>query len=424
MTRRCFCGTLSLKKGGDKYERKEKEYRTQVTIIKKEHFLYNYCSDMSFKSKNLYNRTNYLIRQERKENENNFIGAFELNKQLKNEECFKALPSKTSQQIVIQLCNNWRAWFKSIKAWKKDSSKYTGSPNPPQYKDKTKGKNIVMFDYMQGCFKDGKYYFPRKDRKKVEYVDTLLTKENFVLCRIVPYGSCYKIEMIYKVGSIELKEDNDRYLAIDLGVTNFATLTNNIGSQSIVINGRILKSINNYYNKQRAKAQSHIGRGISNKTCKIDFKRNNIMNHHMHKISRWIIDYCVENDINTICVGANHDWQRNSNLGKKTNQKFVQIPFTKFIQKLEYKAKDAGIKLILTEERYTSKASFIDNDGMNKEFKCSGKRVNRGLYRSADGTLINADVNGSYNILRKCNPEFKYDGIKGLSLNPVRVNLF
>lgn len=402
----------------------EKIYRTEVTIIKKSHMLHSYCSDVCFKSKNLYNRVNYLIRQERKENNNNFVGAFELNKQLKTEDCFKALPSKTSQQIVIQLCNNWRFWFKSLNNYTKNKEKYTGIPKPPKYKDKQKGKNIVLFDYMQGYFSDGKYYFSRKDRKKVEYVETLTTKENFVLCRIVPYGNCYKIEMIYKVENIEPKEDNDRYLAIDLGVTNFATLTNNIGSQSIVINGRILKSINNYYNKQRAKALSYIGRGSSNRTYKTDFKRNNIMNHHMHKISRWIVDYCVENDINTICVGANHDWQRNSNLGKKTNQKFVQIPFTKFLQKLEYKAKDSGIKVVLTEESYTSKASFIDSDEMGKGFECSGKRIKRGLYRSANGIQINADVNGSYNILRKCNPEFKYDGIKGLSLNPVRVNLF
>jgi len=403
---------------------KEKEYRTQVTIIKKGHRLYDYCADMCFKSKNLYNRANYMIKQERKDNDNRFIGAFELNKQLKTEDCFKALPSKTSQQIIIQLCNNWRAWFKSIKDYYKHKSKYCGMPRPPQYKNKEKGKNTVLFDYMQGCFKDEKYYFSRKDRQKVEYLDTSVTKEKFLLCRIVPYGNCYKIEMIYKVDMVEPKENNDRYLAIDLGVTNFATLTNNIGSQSIVINGRILKSINNYYNKQRAKALSYIGRGSSNRTYKIDFKRNNMINHHMHKISRWIIDYCVENDINTICIGANHDWQRNSNLGRKTNQKFVQIPFTKFTQNLEYKAKDSGIKIVLTEESYTSKASFIDNDGMGKECECSGKRVKRGLYRSADGTLINADVNGSYNILRKCNPEFKYDGIKGLSLNPVRMNLF
>jgi len=365
-----------------------------------------------------------LIRQERKENDNNFVGAFSLNKQLKTEECFKALPSKTSQQIVIQICNNWRAWFKSVKKYQKSKTNYTGMPRPPQYKNKEKGRNTILFDYMQGCFNNGNYYFPRKDRKKIEYIETLVTKENFVLCRIVPYGNCYKIEMIYRVENIEPKENNDRYLAIDLGVTNFATLTNNIGSQSIVINGRILKSINNYYNKQRAKALSYIGRGISNRTCKIDFKRNNIINHHMHKISRWIVDYCVDNDINTICIGLNHDWQRNSSLGKKTNQKFVQIPFVKFIQKLEYKAKDSGIKVIKTEESYTSKASFIDGDEMSKRVECSGKRVKRGLYRSSEGILINADVNGSYNILRKCNPEFKYDGIKGLSLNPVRVNLF
>lgn len=390
--------------------------------------MFKYCDEACFKSKNLYNYANYLIRQEFLNN-NRIISAFELNKMLKTHKTFKALPAKTSQQIIIQLCYNWKSFFKAIKQWKKNKNEFCGKPNLPKYKKKN-GRNIVYFDYMQGSFQDGKYYFPVKGGNKSvknEYIETNITKEQFKQLRIVPYGSCYKIEIVYEVEVPDTKETNNKYLAIDLGVDNLATLTNNIGLRPIVINGRILKSINNYYNKIRAKAQSYIGVGTSKRIQRIDFKRNNIVNTHMHKISRWIINYCLDNNIQNIIIGKNHDWKHSSKMNNVSNQRFIQIPFENLINKIKYKAEEKGIKVIMVDEKYTSQASFIDNDDLPdniNKYEFSGRRIYRGLYKSKGGILINADVNGSYNILRKGNPEFKYDDrIKGVSLHPIRLNI-
>lgn len=400
--------------------------RTQIHIINKNHRLYKYCDDVCFKSKNLYNYANYIVRQEFINNRK-WISSFDLNKRLKEEDVFKALPAKTSQQTIILLGKNWKSFFKGVKDWSKNKFKYCGQPNLPKYKKKD-GRQLVFFDHEQGSFKDNKYYFPRKDFKKIDYIETNIGRKEFKLLRIVPYGNCYKIEIIYKKEIEEKLKYNNNYIAIDLGINNLATLTNNIGLQSIVINGRILKSINCYYNKLRSKALSYIGKGISNKIRKIDTKRNNIINTHFHKISRYVINYCLTNGIENIIIGRNKDWQRNSNIGKKNNQLFVQIPFEDLIKKISYKAEENGIRIIITSEEYTSKSSFIDNDILPDkfgEYEFSGKRIKRGLYKSKEGTLINSDVNGSYNILRKCIPEFTYsnDRIKGISLYPIRQNI-
>lgn len=336
------------------------------------------------------------------------------------------MPAKTSQQIIIQLCRNWKSFYKAIKDWSQNKEKYCGKPKLPKYKDRN-GRNIVFFDYMQGKLKDGKYYFSeKKGIKPTNYIETNITKEQFRLLRIVPYGSCYKIEIVY-IKEIEQKlNQNNNYLAVDLGVDNLATLTNNIGLKPIIINGKILKSINNYYNKIRVKALSYIGKGTSKRIQRIDAKRNNIVNTHMHKVSRWVINYCLQNDITNIVIGRNKDWQRSSKMNYKVNQRFVQIPFEKLINMVIYKAEDVGINVQVISEQYTSKASFIDNDIIPERFEkyqFSGERIKRGLYKSKNGVLINADVNGSFNILRKCNSEFTYDRVKGVSLTPIRINV-
>jgi putative transposase len=403
----------------------KKVLRTQTHMIRKEHKLYKYCDETCLKSKNLYNYANFIVRQEFITN-GRWISAFDLNKMLKGEDVFKELPSKASQQIMILLGKNWKSFFKSIKDWSKNKSKYTGKPKLPKYKDKN-GRQVIFFDYTQGSFQNNKYYFPRRDRKKIEYIETNIHKSDFRLLRIVPYGNCYKIEIVYTKEVKEKEVYNNNYLSIDLGVNNLATLTNNIGIQPIIINGKILKSINQYYNKLQAKAMSYIRRGTSNRIKKINTRRDNIVNTHLHKISRYIIQYCLTNNIDNIIIGRNQDWQRNSNIGRKNNQSFVQIPFEDLIKKISYKAEENGIKVITTSEEYTSKSSFIDNDMLPNKFgnyKFSGKRIERGLYKSKDGILINADVNGSFNILRKCIPEFVYnDRIEGVSLHPIKCNI-
>jgi putative transposase len=380
---------------------------------------------MCYKSKNLYNYANYLVRQEFINN-NKCIYSFSLNKELKHTDVFKELPAKTSQQIILKLGKNWKSFFRGIKSWNKNKSIFCGKPNLPKYKKKD-GRFIVFFDRTQGSFKNNKYYFPRKDRKNKEYIDTNINKKDFRLLRIVPYGNCYKIELVYTKQIIEKLEYNNNCLAIDLGINNLVTLTNNIGLQPIAINGKILKSINCYYNKLKTRAMSYVRRGSSNRTKKIDTKRNNIVNTHMHEISRYIINYCLANNIDNIVIGRNKDWQRNSNIGKKNNQIFVQIPFEDLLKKISYKAEENNIAITIISEEYTSKSSFIDNDIIPEKFgnySFSGERIKRGLYKSKNGKLINADVNGSFNILRKCIPEFIYnDRIEGVSLHPIKCSI-
>lgn len=395
--------------------------RTETHVINKNHRLFKYCDDVCFKSKNLYNFANYIIRQEFISS-GKIISAFDLNKQLKGEDVFKALPAKTSQQIIIKLVQNWKSFVKAVKDWSKNQSKYLGKPKLPKYKEKD-GRNVTLFDYQQGTLKDGKYKFSKTE----EYIETNVTNDQFRQIQIVPYGSCYKICIVYKKEICSNKVINGNFLAIDLGVDNLATLTNNIGLQSIVINGRALKSMNQYYNKKLAKLRSYVKGKSSKRIKKLSHKRNNKVNTYFHQVSRYIIDYCKDNNIDNIVIGKNKGWKVKSKMNKKSNQRFVQIPFEKLINQLIYKGEDMAINVVVIEEAYTSKASFIDNDILPSkfgEYEFSGKRIKRGLYKSKEGILINADVNGSYNILRKCNPQFKYDeGIEGVSLHPFRVNI-
>jgi putative transposase len=217
-------------------------------------------------------------------------------------------------------------------------------------------------------------------------------------------------------------------------VNNFVTITSNTGLKPVVINGRIIKAINQYYNKQlahyKAILKKETGKDWSKRQDKLTTKRNNKIKDFIHKTSRFVINYCIENNIDTIVIGNNKNWKQEIELGKKNNQNFVQIPFSMLIKQLSYKAQDIGIEAIVKEESYTSKASFIDNDSIPEfEEECtkkhifSGKRIQRGLYRSLNGILINADVNGSYNIIKKAFPKAFVDGIEGVGLHPIKCNI-
>ena len=217
-------------------------------------------------------------------------------------------------------------------------------------------------------------------------------------------------------------DDNGNYMGIDLGINNLATITTNNGICEIV-NGKPLKSINQYYNKKRSKYQS-----IKKKTDKLTFKRNNKVNDYLHKASRYIMNQAVSNRINTIVVGLNKRWKQDINLGTENNQKFISIPHSRFINMLKYKCKLEGIRFIVREESYTSKASFLDFDYIpnlkeSNNHTFSGKRIKRGLYVSKKG-MINADVNGSFNILRKEVGDGSIPADIGFVFNPRRINLF
>lgn len=398
------------------------------------HIFYKYSKrfksldKLSFLSKNLYNACLYRIKNEFN-NTGRWIRYYDLEKEfrLSNNTDYYSLPNNSSQQIMIILDNNLKSYFRALKSFKKSKTSFTGCPEFPHFKHKTKGRNIIVFTANQFKLRDNKIYFPKKSG-----ITPIKTKINFNTkihqVRIIPKNNSYVIEVIYDYQEI-IKDKNNNYLSIDLGINNLAACVTTNGNP-FIINGRPLKSINQYYNKKKAYYQSKLGFYINKKGEKQQFnksnrltsltnKRNNKITDYMHKSSKLVINYCKENNIDNIVVGKNIGWKQEINIGKKNNQNFVQIPFNKFESYLCYKGLKEGINVVLREESYTSKASALDLDfiptyGDKVTGKFSGNRIKRGLYKTSKGILLNSDINGSVNILRK---EIGDDW-----LNPVLLN--
>ena len=210
------------------------------------------------------------------------------------------------------------------------------------------------------------------------------------------------VEIGYNKVEGEIKTDNGRYVSIDLGVNNLATITSNV-FKPFIINGKPVKSINHFYNKEIAKKKSKLPTRIysSKYIQNLYRKRNNKITDYFHKVSTYIVNQLVSNQVNTLVIGYNSGWKQDIDMGKKNNQNFAYIPFCKLINMLEYKCALKGITVLTNEENYTSKCSFLDDEPICKHEKYLGKRVKHGMFKSSDGTIINADVNGSLNILKK-----------------------
>jgi putative transposase len=394
--------------------------RVEQHQIKQTHLLWKMCDDLCFKSKNLYNYANYIVRQEFINN-NEWIRYNSLDKMLKHEEVYKELPSQTSQQILRLLDRNWKSFFQAIKDWSKNKEKYLGKPKLPKYKKKN-GRNIVIFTNQQCKIKDGYIKFSKTDLK----LKTKVT-EGLQQVRIVPKGSIYIIEVVYKKEIRDIIRESNRVVGIDLGLDNFVTMVNNIGETPIVINGKGIKSINQYYNKQLSYFKSILkkqnGLDWSKRLEKLTLKRNNKIKDFMHKASRYVVNWCVKHNIDTVIIGKNDNWKQEINLGKRSNQSFVQIPYDMFIHQLQYKCEEVGIKIVLTDESYTSGTSFLDGEAPTKENYNKSRRIKRGLFRSNKGILINADVNGAYQIIKKVSPNAFANGVEGVGLHPIKLNV-
>ncbi|WP_028986142.1 RNA-guided endonuclease InsQ/TnpB family protein [Thermoanaerobacter indiensis] len=391
--------------------------RVEQIQINKNHELWNYCDKICFAAKNLYNYANYIVRQEFINN-HKWIRYRNLNKMLKEHETYKNLPAQTAQQTLRLLDRNWKSFFRAMKEWGKDKSKFNGKPKLPKYKKKN-GRTVTVFTNQQCKIKDGYITFPKTDLK----LKTRITG-NLREVRIIPKGSIYVVEIVYEKEIAEIQRPPKRVVGIDLGLNDFATLINNIGIKPIVINGKVIKSINQYYNKKKAELMSYVGnRGTSNRIKKLSIKRDNKIKDLMHKISRFIVNWCKQYGIDTLVVGYNSGWKQEIELGKKNNQNFVSIPFYNFTNMLKYKCEEEGINFILIEESYTSGCSFLDGEEINKTNYNPKRRIKRGLFRSNKGILINADANSAYNIIRKVFPKAFAEGIEGVGLHPVRLNI-
>jgi len=407
-------------------------------IISKNHKSYKEIDHLAFLSKNLYNKGNYIIRQEfirtskeveqgKRENAK-WIRYNELQKQLQtsNDPDYIALPRKVSQQVLRQLDNNWKSFFKATKEWKKTPDKFKKRPSLPKYKHKTKGRNILIYTIQAISKVELKNNIVKLSNTNIQ----IKTKQkNIQQARIVPLPyKTYKIEIIYEKEIEQRNTDKNRIASIDIGLDNLATVTSNVKEfRPLIINGRPLKAINQYFNKRKAELLSKLmkqykDRWTSNRIDKLTLKRNNKIEDYMHKASRMLVDKLVEFNIGTLVIGKNDGWKTGVNIGDKNNQNFALIPHAKFINMLEYKCQLKNISVILQNESHTSKCSLIDNEDICHHETYVGKRISRSLFRSANGVIINADVNGSGNIMRKAIPNcFTTNGIEGFVVSPVRI---
>ena len=386
--------------------------------------------DLCHLSKNLYNAALYDVRQYYFETKSYRTWQSQKLVFTKNHNPdYYALQSNLAGEVLMQVGRQFIGFF---------NDKSNKKKRIPKYKNKN-GYNIITFPKLA----ISKYI--KFDRYKQLYTYTLCKKSynlkiqsykpnikmvKFVYDEAKDLIKCFKI---YEVERPKLKKDNSRYFSIDPGLNNIVSIYNNIGIRPFLYNGRPIKSINQYYNKTNAKLRSELPTNVksSKRLKQLSFKRNNKIDYEMHKISTHIINEAVKNDISKIFIGNNIGWKSTIKMGKRNNQNFVNIPHTKLFNQLLYKGLLNGIEVIFTEESYTSKASFFDKDelpvyGENDNYKFSGKRISRGLYKDSKGNLWNADLNGGGNIMRKVSDKAAYKGIrktKELMKQPILVTL-
>jgi putative transposase len=343
--------------------------------------------------------------------------------------------ASSAQWTLMNVFNDWKSFWESVKAYTKTPEKFLGRPKIPAYLHKTKGRAVVYLTNQNVRIRDGLLHFP----KCFNGFSIPFGKEGVIKqVRIVPKNRHFIIEVIYESTDTPVKEDNTRYLGVDIGIDNFAAIVSNDGSQPILINGKGLKSLNKHWNKRishlREVETAMNGCIITTKTGKtkvskqtkqqtdLTNKRNNQAKDFCHKASKMIVDFALLRECNTIVAGKNDGWKQESKMSKKTNQSFVQLPHTVFINMLVYKCKKYGLNLIITNEAFTSKTSWLDDETPEHHEAYLGKRVKRGLFKSALGTLINSDVNGALQIIKKVFPKARADGIWAYG-QPLRIDV-
>ena len=399
--------------------RKKKDRSKIVTlserhIIKKGHMYYERCDELSFLAKNLYNTTLYEQRQFFFQNDFKNQSAISKEFAKANQVDYRALPAKVSNEV--QRLSD-RA-FKSFFALKKLQAKgeYDKKIKLPKYLDKKKGRMTVPYE--KGAVSTVKKGYVSLSQSGIT-IQTKIDREKIVGARIVPKRDHYVIEILYDEIKAKEKEEYNRVAFIDPGMNNLMTVTSNVFNP-IIYNGRKIKSINQLANKNIAKRQKRMAKmnlKVKKTLGEREIQRLNVdrskgmkaiwtkrelrIKDNFHKITRHLVDYLVEHNIDTVIFGYNKEQKQEINLGKKTNQNFVSIPFATLRHMLKYKCAIVGIKYIEQEEAYTSKCSFIDRESIKKKEKYQGTRIQRGLYKTSTGKKINADINGSLNIGRK-----------------------
>jgi putative transposase len=391
--------------------------------------------EAAFKAKNLYNAALYLVRQSFIF-EGKYLNYKKMDKLMQRHETYQALPRKVSQQVLKKLHENWVSFFKQCEAYRKDSSKFTGRPKLPKYKHKTEGRHLLVYTLQALSAPALRRGIIQPSQLPIQ-VQTKQHSENICEVQFVPRNGYYSVEVVHEKEPVQANVDPSFCVGIDLGVTNLAAIASNrAGFVPRLVNGRPLKAWNQWYNKRMKELKIQLPKEnrdrVTRQMERITNKRNRQVDHYLHTASRRIIDFLVAEGVGTIIIGKNPLWKQEACMGRRNNQNFVQIPHARFIDMLTYKAALVGIQVEIQEESYTSQASFLDPDQIptynpdDKEhvYTFSGRRIGKRnrLYRTKDGCIICADVNGAYNILRKRKPDaFDAEGIAAYVVQPVRL---
>ena len=389
--------------------------KQQVKHLSKED--YKNIKQLCYIAKNLTNQAIYNVRQYYF-NEGEYLNYEKNYALLKTSNSYKMLNSNMAQQILKEVDGSFKSFFGLLKLAKKGKYAFKDCCLP-NYLPKD-GYTTLDIGFVR--FHGNKLILPysnayKKTHKSVEItIPPILLDKIIKEIRIIPKANArfFEIQYIYKAECIQRNLNTQNALALDLGINNLVTAVSNIG-KSFIVDGRKIKSINQWLNKENARLQSikdkqHFGKKPTSRQKTIVRNRNNKVNDYMNKTARKVIDYCLNNDIGTLVVGYNETFQKNSHIGKLNNQNFVNIPYGQLRHKLEYLCKLNNIVFVKQEESYTSRASFWDKDNIPiynndnpQSYIFSGKRIHRGMYQCLNGKCFNADINGALNILRKSN---------------------
>lgn len=401
-----------------------KALKTKIRGLSKPQFAQ--LKELTHHAKNLYNQALWVLR-EAFEATGQYFTYPQMDKAMKQvsnregEINYKLLKAKVAQQTLRRLDKNFKSFFKCHQDWVKNPNKYRGQPKPPRFKQQP--YDNLIYDYQAFSVKNDAIVLDRQRGLTIPLPKPLIGKI-LKQVEIRPKYRYFEAVFVYE-NPAESKPvlSGEKLMAIDLGLNNLATIVTNGVEKPFILDGRKLKSINHHYNKRLARLQSHLKKtrdhAWSNRLQRLTEKRNARISDYLHKATHQVTKISVSKGISKVLVGEVTRSLNAINLGKKINQNFVNLSLGQFIDKLRYKLELKGILLEIINESYTSKASFIDGDFLPKKYQpnqtlsFSGQRVKRGLYRSKPGTLINADVNGAYNILRKSNPKFSFSDLVG-----------
>lgn len=429
-------------------------YKVLNCIIRRNHQLFDYLDDMSHRACNLYNAALFrerqmmtssnkddselkdlqrevireveyalpLMHQKRKVPPSGVLNYYFLNDvmRLNHNPYYMSLPAHVRENVLKHVVHDISSYFDALKSYKKDASSFTGRPQLPRYKHK-KGKSTFTMSNQECVIKTNSKGNYQCKLPKTKVVVPLGKKVpgKLMEVHVTPMSENYQMSFVFDDGIEEptIKKESKRIASIDIGVDNLMAVTNNVNQPSLLIKGLPIKSVNQMYNKAIASIVSNHTLSTKKKfesTKRFNavmMNRNNRIKDYLFKTVKYFMTWCVDNRIDTIVIGKNNLWKQESDMGKRNNQTFVQMPFAQLIKMIEYSAERVGIKTVEQEESYTSKASYLDDDEIpvykketENKYQFSGKRIKRGLYQAKDGRCINADLNGSANIMRKAFP--------------------